>query len=104
VAKTRTKSQQRKLRYRSALDDNRDIPAWIDSALKKAVHPDPYQRYDELSEFMFDLRHPNRNFVKSAATPFIERDPLLFWKCLSAVLFVFALGAAALLLIQFAKH
>jgi serine/threonine protein phosphatase PrpC/ribosomal protein L39E len=104
VAKTRTKSQQRKLRYRSALDDNRDIPAWIDSALKKAVHPDPYQRYDELSEFMFDLRHPNRNFVKSAATPFIERDPLLFWKCLSAVLFVFALGAAALLLIQFVKH
>ena len=41
VAKTRTKSQQKKLRYRSVLDDNRDIPAWIDGALRKAVHPDP---------------------------------------------------------------
>jgi serine/threonine protein kinase len=104
VAKTRTKAQQRKLRYKSALDDNREIPAWIDGALKKALHPDPYQRYDELSEFMFDLRHPNRKFIKSTATPLIERDPLLFWKCLSAVLFGFVLAAVALLLIQLAKH
>ena len=88
VAKTRTKSQQRKLRYKSALDDNREIPAWIDGALKKAVHPDPYQRYDELSEFVFDLRHPNKKFIATASTPLIERDPLLFWKCLSAILFV----------------
>ena len=43
VARARTKSQQRKLKYNSALDDNREIPAWIDGALKKAVHPDPIQ-------------------------------------------------------------
>ena len=89
VPKTRTKSQQKKLRYRSVLDDNREIPAWIDGALKKAVHPDPHQRYEELSEFIFDLRHPNKNFLKSSSAPLIERDPLLFWKGLSAVLFYF---------------
>ena len=61
VAKARTQSQQRKLRYDSALDDNREIPAWIDGVLKKAVHPDPYKRYEELSEFVFDLRHPNED-------------------------------------------
>ena len=102
VARTRTKAQQKKLRYKSILNDTRDIPAWIDGALKKAVHPDPYQRYEELSEFVFDLRHPNKKFVESAAKPLIERDPLLFWKCLSAILFVALLITLALL--QFGKH
>lgn len=88
VAKTSTKAQQKKLRYRSALDDNREIPAWIDGALKKAVQPDPFQRYDELSEFVFDLRHPNKKFQEASRGPLIERDPLLFWKVLSAALFV----------------
>lgn len=88
VAKSKTKSQQRKLKYSSALDDNREIPAWIDEVLKKAVHPDPYKRYDELSEFVFDLRHPNRNFLSSSSKPLMERNPLLFWKCFSGLLAV----------------
>jgi serine/threonine protein phosphatase PrpC/ribosomal protein L39E len=100
VSRTRTKAQQRKLRYRPALDDNRDIPAWVDGALKKAVHRDPYQRYDELSEFVFDLRHPNKKFLEPAAKPLIERDPLLFWKCLSAILFVAVLTVSALLILR----
>lgn len=103
VARTRTKAQQKKLRYKSVLNDNRDIPAWIDGALKKAVQPDPYNRYEELSEFVFDLRHPNKRFVESAAKPLIERDPLLFWKCLSAILFGAFLIVLALLLLQ-GKH
>ena len=102
AARTRTKAQQKKLKYKSILNDTRDIPAWIDGALRKAVHPDPYQRYEELSEFVFDLRHPNKKFVESAAKPLIERDPLLFWKCLSAILFVALLIALALF--QFGKH
>jgi serine/threonine protein phosphatase PrpC len=104
VARTRTKAQQKKLRYKSALSDSRELPAWVDGALKKAVHPDPYQRYDELSEFVFDLRHPNRKFVASAAKPLIERDPLLFWKCLSAILFVAVLIISALLVVQTGRH
>jgi serine/threonine protein phosphatase PrpC len=100
AARTRTKAQQKKLKYKSILNDTRDIPAWIDGALKKAVHPDPYQRYEELSEFVFDLRHPNKKFVESAAKPLIERDPLLFWKCLSAILFAALMVALALLVMQ----
>jgi hypothetical protein len=65
------------------------------------VHP--YQRYDELSEFVFDLRYPNKKFVDTSAKPLIERDPLLFWKCLSAILFV-ALLIALALLAQHLKH
>ncbi len=86
VAKTRTKSQQRKLRYISALDNNRDIPAWIDGVLRKAVHPDPWKRYEELSEYMFDLRHPQEEFLNTPYVPLAERDPLLFWKSLCFLL------------------
>jgi serine/threonine protein phosphatase PrpC/ribosomal protein L39E/predicted Ser/Thr protein kinase len=87
VAKARTRSQQKKLRYQTALDDNRDIPAWIDGTLKKAVEPDPHRRYEELSEFIFDLRHPNKTFLESSRPPLLERNPLLFWQILSAALF-----------------
>ena len=102
VARTRTKAQQKKLRYKSLLNEARDIPAWVDGALKKALHPDPYQRYDELSEFVFDLRHPNKKFLDAAAKPLIERDPLPFWKCLSAILFAALLAALAVLVLG--KH
>jgi serine/threonine protein kinase len=86
IAKARTKSQLRKLRYKSTFDDFSEIPAWIDGALRRAVHPDPYKRYDSLSEYLFDLRHPNANYLNSSATPLIERNPLLFWKCTTLVL------------------
>ncbi len=84
IARTRTRSQLRKLRYRSALDDEKQIPAWIDAALARAVHIDPNKRYESLSEFTFDLRHPNPSYVGRPAL--IERNPTLFWKCLSVAL------------------
>jgi serine/threonine protein kinase len=83
ISKARTTSQQRKLKYRSLPDDSHDIPPWIDGVLRKAVHPDPYQRYEALSEYVHDLRHPNPAFLNTPSTPLIERNPLLFWKCLS---------------------
>jgi serine/threonine protein phosphatase PrpC/predicted Ser/Thr protein kinase len=93
VPRARTRSQQRKLRYRSARDEHRDTPAWIDGALAKAVSVDPRRRYGELSEFVHDLRHPNAEFT-AAPRPILERNPLLFWKLASLVL---SLVVAALL-------
>jgi hypothetical protein len=68
------------------LSDDQEIPAWIDEALKKAVHPDPAKRYAELSEFLFDLRHPSRHPPGRSRAPLIERDPVRFWQGVSAVL------------------
>ena len=81
---------------RPAIDAESEIPAWIDGTLRKAVHPDPNKRYGELSEFIFDLRHPNESFLRSASAPLIERNPLLFWKGLSFVLAAAVLGLLAL--------
>ena len=96
VSRARTKAQQRKLIYRSALDSNRGIPAWVDGVLKKAVHPDPAKRYEELSEFTHDLRHPAAEFTNPAYVPLSERNPLLFWQILS-----FVLACAVFLLLVF---
>ena len=80
AARVRTRAQARRLAYRSALDDEREIPAWIDGALQKAVHPNPDKRYESLSEFMFDLRRPNAAYLRARFKPLAERNPLLFWK------------------------
>ena len=92
MARTRTKAEQRKLAYASALGNDRAIPAWIDGALRRAVHPDPRKRYGELSEYLHDLRHPNPEFLNRGSPPLIERDPLLFWKTLSFLLAILALS------------
>lgn len=89
VAKSRTKAAQRKLVYVSVLEEDREIPAWMDGVLKKAVHPDPYKRYEALSEFIFDLRHPNREFLNKNRPPLMERNPVLFWKSVSLILMTF---------------
>lgn len=86
VAKARTAAAQRRLQYDGALGMNSKIPAWVDEAIRKAVHPDPRKRYDALSEFVFDLHHPNRAFLNRARLPLIERHPVAFWKGVSFVL------------------
>jgi serine/threonine protein phosphatase PrpC len=82
VAKARTVLAQRNLRYNSALADDREIPRWIDDVLRKAVNPNPNKRYQELSEFVYDLHQPNAAFISSRRAPLLERNPLLFWQCL----------------------
>mgnify|MGYP000279350290 FL=1 len=86
VSKSRTRSAQKKLSYTSALHDDREIPAWVDYTLKTALHPNPYKRYAELSEFIFDLSQPNKAFLNKTAPPLMERNPVLFWKSVSFIL------------------
>lgn len=86
VAKCRTKASQNKLHYATVLDDHREIPTWIDDVLKKALHPNPNNRYEELTEFIYDLRHPNKEFLNKTRPPLMERNPLVFWKSVSFVL------------------
>jgi serine/threonine protein kinase len=88
VARATSRAAQRKLVYQSVLDDVRTIPAWVDEAIRKAVHPNPYKRYDEISEFVQDLRQPSRIFLNRGRPPLLERNPIMFWKGLSLMLFL----------------
>ncbi len=86
VAKSRTKAAQKKLAYQTVLNEEREIPAWIDDAIRKAVEPNPFERYEVLSEFVYDLHHPNNEFLNKTKPPLIERNPVIFWKSVSFVL------------------
>lgn len=80
VARARTAAAQRRLVYRPVLDEDSAVPAWVDAAIQKAVHPNPLKRYDELSEFLYDLRNPSQAFLSRARPPLIERNPVAFWQ------------------------
>ena len=91
VAKATTRAAQRRLDYRALQSEHLEIPPWIDATLRKALQPLPDKRYDTLSEFIYDLRHPNPAFASNHAAPLLERNPLLFWKALSLTLFIIVL-------------
>ena len=77
-----------RLHYRSVAAARAGLPAYVDAALRKAVHPRPAQRYDALSAFVHDLRYPNPSLPGVRRAALLERDPVLFWKLVSLVLAV----------------
>jgi serine/threonine protein phosphatase PrpC/predicted Ser/Thr protein kinase len=98
VPRALTRGAQRRLRYVSARSARPLLPVWVDGALRKAVHPNPARRYQALSEFVHDLRHPNPAFTETRRAALMERDPLMFWQLLSLVLGLIALGLAGVLI------
>ncbi|MGY3616921.1 protein kinase domain-containing protein [Bradyrhizobium sp. USDA 10063] len=99
VARARTRSDLSRLIYGPATHICPEIPIWVDRTLERAVHPNPYKRYDSLSEFLFDLRNPNAKYLTTSSTPLIERNPLLFWKCTTLML-----ALAIVLLLAYGAH
>ena len=97
AARARTRALQRKLKYRSAANEERGIPLWVDGALRQAVQPDPAARYDALSAFVFDLRHPNPAFRSPSSMPLLERNPVRVWQGVSMVLAVVVVTLLAML-------
>jgi serine/threonine protein phosphatase PrpC len=81
------KTNLARLRYVPSFHRNAMVPIWMDGALKKATSINPQLRYDDLSEFLYDLSTPNPRFLSAEESiPLIQRNPLLFWKGLSALL------------------
>ncbi|MBX3611046.1 MAG: bifunctional protein-serine/threonine kinase/phosphatase [Hydrogenophaga sp.] len=71
------------------------IPVWVDKAIEKAVSLDPHRRHDEVSEFAWDLRHPNRAYLRDREPPLVERHPVAFWQGVSFVLLLLLLAVLA---------
>ena len=76
---------------------NPEVPDWMDAAIAKAVSLDPARRYDELSEFTFDLANPNPKFLHREARPLLVRNPLRTWQ-------IIALLLAIALIVSIATH
>jgi len=92
IALSKSLSAQRKLSYQSIINADSELPLWIDDTLERALQVEPKNRYSLLSEFIYDMRKPNKQFLAKNKPPLIERDPILFWKGVSFILFCFVLG------------
>lgn len=88
VPKAKTISAQRNLWYNSLLSDESEIPAWVDDAIRKAAHPLPDRRQEEIFEYIHDLRHPNKQFLDKTRPPLMERNPIAVWQGISLILAV----------------
>ncbi len=86
VSRARTLQAQRRLSYRPLALISDQAPAWIDSAIGKATHIDPLKRHGEISEFIHELRQPSGAYLRQEKPPLIERNPILVWQCISALL------------------
>ena len=86
--KTLSKRALRRLEYQPIRNFNQAVPAWLDTVVKKAMHPEPSHRYGHLSEFIYDLSHPNPKLMDPTPRPLLERNPVAFWKGVSVFLFL----------------
>jgi hypothetical protein len=70
-----------------------DLPAWLDEALARAIAANPHDRFGDIFEFIFALEHGAICAAPSSPRrlPLYERNPLLVWKIVAALL-ALALG------------
>jgi len=75
-----------------------DLPAWLQAALARAVAADPAERYRDAGEFAVEMETGPARPPAGPGRPqtFYERNPVLFWQGVSALL-AFALIAALVL-------
>lgn len=74
------------LKYEHSYQHNPHVPIWMDGAIARALNISPQLRYQEVSEFLYDLQHPNAVFLKAQPLPLLTRNPLRFWQVLAAAL------------------
>ncbi|MBL4852451.1 MAG: bifunctional protein-serine/threonine kinase/phosphatase [Gammaproteobacteria bacterium] len=78
------------LKYHPSNQYNPMIPLWMDRCLQKAISPDPESRYGILSEFIYDLSHPNHALTQGIKPPILEQNPLAFWRSLAIIMMLFS--------------
>ena len=86
-----------KLRYTPLQVINPLVPDWFDAAVAKALSIHPEGRYLEVDEFLFDLKHPNKELLRPSHQGWMQENPLRFWQ----VIAVFQLVIILYLLNQF---
>ena len=86
VAHIRSTRDLQRLSYRSLSIGNIRVPGWIDFAIKKACELHPNKRYEHVSEFIYDLKHPNSQYLSRPLAPLIEREPERVWQAISFLL------------------
>lgn len=73
-----------------------DMPAWLEAALLRAVAVDPNDRFGDVVELLRALESGGARAIGTQRPPALyDRNPLLFWKLLSLLLFLGMMFALA---------
>jgi hypothetical protein len=67
-----------------------DLPAWLDRTIARAIAVNPADRYADVIEFVFEMEHgaERASPIILVRKPLYARNPLMFWKAVSALLVV----------------
>jgi len=84
--------------YTDAFKLNPLVPQWINSALKKGLRFSQERRHADVSEFVYELQHPNPKYLEYHHRPLMERDPLLTWKIIAGILALTQIGTLIFML------
>jgi serine/threonine protein kinase len=94
----RHREQYLALRYTPSYEINPLVPVWMDGPIRRCLRLDPAARYQEVSEFIYDMTHPNPKYHRPFQRAHIDKDPLMFWKrCVVILLLVQCALVVALL-------
>jgi hypothetical protein len=74
------------------------VPIWIDGALRKGLRYHPERRHQDVSEFVYELQHPNNDYLAKRFQPLAQKNPLLLWKIIAGVLMATQLLSLVLLM------
>ena len=83
IEECQTAFEYDRLRYLSATEANPVIPIWFDRTLARGVSFDLEQRYDNIPEFINDLKNPNPVYLLNDPKVTKNKSQVLFWQLLS---------------------
>ncbi len=83
IEECQTAFEYDRLRYISATEANPIIPIWFDRTLERGVSFDLEQRYDNIPEFIQDLKKPNPTYLLDDPKVTKNKSQVLFWQLLS---------------------
>lgn len=83
IEECQTAFEYDRLRYICATEANPIIPMWFDRTLERGVSFDLEQRYDNIPEFIKDLKKPNPTYLLDDPKVTKNKSQVLFWQLLS---------------------
>jgi serine/threonine protein phosphatase PrpC len=84
----RSQSAYLKTRYTPSYEINPLIPVWLDGTIKKALRFEAGNRHGDVSEFLYEIEHPNPKYKKTYNVALLRSNPSLPWQLLSGGLFI----------------
>lgn len=91
LTKCKSLKELKALRYHSLSEHRDDIPIWVDHSLEKALSILPHQRYQDVFELIYDLKHKNHSLTKKYKKSLLQKNPVLFWQAITVILFLISL-------------